>query len=300
MNTKIKKVLSKLEENGFEAYIVGGYVRDYILGIYTTDVDICTNALPKDIIRIFDIKKTPISYGSVALSIEDYNFDITTYRTESNYANRRPQNIEYTNNLLEDIKRRDFTINSLCMNKDGKIFDYLNASEDILNKKIKVIGDLETKLNEDPLRILRAIRFSIILEFDLDPSIINFIHNNKDLIKSLSFTRKKEELDKIFSHKNALKGLNILKELDLLDVLSIKYDNIIVIPDLLGIWAQITFDEKYPFSKNNLQLIKKIRKIISYGKITNKMLFEEDSYIIMVSAQILNYDQTEINIMKER
>ena len=192
MNNKIKKVLNKLEENGFEAYIVGGFVRDFLMGVASTDVDICTNALPKDIINIFDIKKVPVSYGSVSLSCDEYNFDITTYRTESNYENRRPQNIEYTNNLLEDIKRRDFTINTICMNKDGKIFDYLSGQNDILNKQIKVVGDINTKFIEDPLRILRAIRFSIILDFNLDITILDFINKNKELIKNLSFTRKKE------------------------------------------------------------------------------------------------------------
>ena len=299
MNNKIKKVLNKLEENGFEAYIVGGFVRDFLMGVASTDVDICTNALPKDIINIFDIKKVPVSYGSVSLSCDEYNFDITTYRTESNYENRRPQNIEYTNNLLEDIKRRDFTINTICMNKDGKIFDYLSGQNDILNKQIKVVGDINTKFTEDPLRILRAIRFSIILDFNLDITILDFINKNKELIKNLSFTRKKEELDKIFSNKNAAKGLKLLKELDLLEALSINYDNIITVPDLLGIWAQISFDEKYPFRKNNLQVIKKIRKIISSGSITNMNLFEEDLYVIMVASQILNYDISNINDMKE-
>lgn len=294
MNLKIKKVLEKIEENGFEAYIVGGYVRDYLLGIYSTDVDICTNALPKDILTIFDIKKAPVTYGSVAISNGEYNFDITTYRTECNYKNRRPEEIKYTNNLLEDIKRRDFTINSLCMNKDGKIFDYLNGTEDINNKIIKVIGNPNKKLEEDPLRILRAIRFSVTLDFSLDLSILQFISNNANLIRNLSFTRKKEELDRIFSHKNVEKGLNLLKELNLLDALEINYDNIVAVPDLLGIWAQISFSDKYPFSKNNLNVITKIRKILNNGEINAYTLFSEDLYVVTVASKILQIDNDKI------
>ncbi len=295
MNLKVKKILEKIEENGFEAYIVGGYVRDYLLGIYSTDVDICTNALPKDILTIFDIKKAPVTYGSVAISNGEYNFDITTYRTEANYKNRRPEEINYTSNLLEDIKRRDFTINSLCMNKDGKIFDYLNGKEDINNRLIKVIGDTNKKLAEDPLRILRAIRFSVTLNFSLDLNILQFISNNPELVKSLSYTRKKEELDRIFSHKNIQNGLNLLKELNLLDALEINYDNIVAVPDLLGIWAQISFGDKYPFSKNNLRVITKIRKIVNNGTINAYTLFNEDLYVVTVAAKILKIDNDKIN-----
>ena len=300
MNLKIQKILSKIESNGFEAYIVGGFVRDYLLDIYTTDVDICTNALPKDIMTIFDIKKAPAMYGSVSIPDGEYNFDITTYRTESNYEKRRPLTINYTSNLLEDIKRRDFTINALCMNKDGQIFDYLNGKKDIADRIIRVIGNTDEKLKEDPLRILRAIRFATTLNYKLDEKILEFIKNNKDLIKSLSYTRKKEELDKIFSSKNVSIGLKLLKELNLLDTLEINYDNIMIVPDLLGIWSQIDFSDNYPFTKNNLKVIKKIRNIVKKGVITNQLLFEEDLYIITVAAQILGIDVKDISLKKQR
>lgn len=295
MVADIKSILDKIEENGFEAYVVGGYVRDFLLGIDSVDIDICTNALPKDIINIFNIKKETVSYGSITLKQGKYNFDITTYRKESSYVNRRPQNIEYTNNLLEDIKRRDFTMNSLCMNSNGKIFDYLNGKEDIKNKTIRVIGDIDKRFSEDPLRILRAIRFAVTLEFDLSPEIISFIVNHKDLINSLSFTRKKEELDKIFSSKYVLNGLKLLKELDLLDVLGISYDKIVNVPDLLGIWAQVNFSEKYPFTKNNLNSIKKIRNILNEGVITNYTLYRDGLYISLVAGEILGYSSKKIS-----
>ena len=103
--------------------------------------------------------------------------------------------------------------------------------------------------------MLRAIRFAVTLEFELSPDITRYISSHKEQIQSLSFTRKKEELDKIFSSKNAAFGLNLLKELDLLDTLDIDYDKIVNVPDLLGVWAQINFSSKYPFTKNNLNVI---------------------------------------------
>lgn len=298
MDEKIYKVLNKIENHGFEAYIVGGYVRDYLLNNPSNDVDICTNALPKDIIKIFNIKKSVNNYGSIRLLDEKYTMDITTYRIESDYINRRPQNIEYTSNLLLDIKRRDFTINTLCMNKEEKIFDYLNGKEDIDNKIIRVVGDTSKRLEEDPLRILRAIRFSIVLDFKLDDKIIDFINNNHGLIKLISYTRKQQELNNIFASKNAAKGLKLLKKLNLLDSLEINYDRINVIPNLLGIWSQIDFSSNYSFSKHNKLVIDKIRYFINKKSIDNYDLFINDLYVLTVSAEILGISK-EIIIQKK-
>ncbi len=294
MNNKLRRVLKKIEENGFEAYIVGGFVRDHILGIESTDIDICTNALPKDIIKIFNVTSKP-EYGSFSLKDGKYIFDITTYRDESRYENRKPQSIEYVNSLSIDIKRRDFTINSLCMNSNGQIIDLLNGRKDINKRIIKVIGDLNTKLTEDPLRILRAVRFSIVLDFELDPAIVDFIKKNKELINTLSFTKKQEELNRIFVSKNLNKGLKILKELNLLDVLGIKYDNIKVVPDVLGIWAQINFDSRYPFTKSNLEVISKIRDITKSKNIDKMTLYNNDLYVLTVAGEIIGYNRKEIS-----
>ncbi|MDD4187178.1 MAG: hypothetical protein PHX04_00155 [Bacilli bacterium] len=295
MNNKLRKILKKIEENGFEAYIVGGYVRDHILGTESTDIDICTNALPKDIVKIFKVKAKH-EYGSFSLKDGKYHFDITTYRSESKYKNRKPQQVEYVNNLITDINRRDFTINSLCMNSKGQIIDILGGREDINNKTIKVIGSLEQKLTEDPLRILRAIRFSVVLDFSIDPPILNFIKNNKPLLETLSFTRRKEELNRIFSSKKSGVGLKLLKELDLLESLGINYDYVKVVPDILGIWAQIDFDERYPFTKSSLDVINKVRKIIKKDKIDKRTLYENDLYVLTVAGEIMGYERKKLTI----
>ena len=130
MEKIIKKVLNKIEKNGFEAYIIGGYVRDLILNRVSYDIDICTNALPKDLISIFPNGHIGI-YGAIDFKMGKYSFQITTYRREYNYVNRRPNKVEYINNLLEDISRRDFSINTICMNQKGNIIDILGATNDL-------------------------------------------------------------------------------------------------------------------------------------------------------------------------
>ena len=300
MNNEIKKVLFKLEKSGFEAYVVGGYVRDYLLGIESFDVDICTNALPKDIIKVFKIKKGVNNYGSIPLKIGKYNYDITTYRMDGEYINHKPKSIIYVDNLLVDLKRRDFTINALCMNRDGKVFDYLNGTKDIQDKIIRTIGNADKRLSEDPVRILRAIRFAIVLNFKLDNDIAKYIKNNKEILRDISYTRKKQELEKIFSSKNFGKGLEYLKELDLLDELDIKYDKIVEVSDVLGIWAQIDFSSKYPFTKQSLTMIKQIRIVVNNGKIDNLSLLKYGLYVCLVGGEILGFSKEEINKMDKQ
>ncbi len=122
MNDKIKNILQKLIDKGFSAYIVGGFVRDYILGLETYDVDIATSATPKDVREIFDLNNgNDENYGSIYIKDKLYNYDITTYRKELKYENRRPVEYEYIDSIHEDIQRRDFTINSLYMDLNGHV-----------------------------------------------------------------------------------------------------------------------------------------------------------------------------------
>ena len=170
MLDKAIEVLEKLEENGFTAYIVGGFVRDYLIKRETTDIDICTNATPKDIVSIFNVKLLPENnYGSVVVIYKKIRFDITTYRKEIKYEdNRRPVKIKYINNLKKDLCRRDFTINTLCINSKKEVLDILNVRKDLDNKLIKTVGNPRYRIKEDSLRILRAIRFATILDFEID------------------------------------------------------------------------------------------------------------------------------------
>ena len=294
MNKNIRKILETLESHGFKAYLVGGFVRDTLIGRETFDVDICTNALPKDLFSIFNADSN--NYGGVRLQVGSYNVDITTFREDKNYINRRPSEVVYIDSLSDDLKRRDFTINAICMDKSDNVIDLLNGVEDLNNRTIKMIGDIQTKLNEDPLRILRAVRFATVLDFDIDSELYLGLKNNYKLVNTLSKTRIKEELDKILISKNFLKGLELLKELGILKLLDITYDDIVYVQDVLGMWSQINVSNM-PFTNNEKKSIINIAGVVRNGVINNKTLFKYGLYINTIAGLILNIKLDEINKM---
>lgn len=248
------EILKEIEKNGFEAYIVGGFARDKYMNINSNDIDICTNAKPEELKDIFDdIDLTYAKYGNAILKRDNYTFEITTFRKDVSYNNRRP-NIEFVETLKEDLNRRDFIINTLCIDSNNNYIDYLNARKDIDDKIIRLVGTKE-KLKEDPLRILRAIRFSTILNFKLDDEIIEGIKEYGYLVETLSYNRKKEELDKIFDSKYKKDGIYLLLNLNLdkyLQLEKLKYVNIEE-----NIWKQLDVFGIYPFSKKELKEILK-------------------------------------------
>lgn len=298
MDKIIKNVLTKLEENNFSAYVVGGYVRDYLLGKKSLDVDICTNALPKDLHKIFPNNSNSNNYGGFNLYIKGYNIDITTFRKELSYDKRKPVEIIYVDSIEEDIVRRDFTINSICMDKNDKIIDLVGGINDLNNCLIKMNGNIKERLEEDPLRILRAIRFSCILDFKLDELLYEEIKNNYNLVRTLSDTRIKQELNKILLNKNFLKGLKLLKDFKVLELLDIFYDDdIVYVNDICGMWAQFKINKDYRFTKQeNLNIIN-IRQIIKDGNITNETLYNYGLYCSLVAADILSIDKKMVTKM---
>ncbi len=293
MEKIIKKILEKIENDGYEAYVVGGYVRDKILGKNSYDVDICTNALPKKLHKLFQVN-TKNNYGGFNLKIKKYNIDITTYREEIKYENRKPIEIKYINNLITDIKRRDFTINTLCMNKEGKIIDLLNASDDIKKKIIKMVGNPEIKIKEDPLRIIRAIRFATTLNFVLDDELKKTIKNNSEKVKKLSPIKIRSELNKILLSSNYQYGLNLITELGLKENLELEYDEIKYASDLLVMWSQIKCSDKL-FSKTEYDNIKSIQVIIAKKIIDEFVLYQYGLYLCTAAGEILGYPKKYIN-----
>ncbi|MEG1506108.1 MAG: hypothetical protein RR478_01275 [Bacilli bacterium] len=286
MEKVIKKVLEKLVNNGYKAYVVGGYVRDNLLGISSIDVDICTSALQKDIHKIFNITNSN-NYGGSNIKIKEFNIDITTFRKENKYVGRFPVEIEYIDNLSEDLLRRDFTINALCMDKTGKIIDELNGINDLNNCVIRSIGNSLEKIKEDPLRILRAIRFATILDFEIEENLFMQIKENGSLVTSLSKARIKEEISKILMSKNYLRGLRLLEVLGLKKELNMEYDEVIYCKDLLGMFAQVKI-EGIPFTKEESNNIINITNVLKCGVINNFTLYKYGLYICTVAGEILN------------
>ena len=294
------KILKMIEKNGYKAYIVGGFVRDYLLDIESNDIDICTNATPKQIKEIFEDACLPSEdYGSVILENINYRFEITTFRREIEYSDdRKPIEIEYIDDLKEDLKRRDFTINTICMDSDKNIIDLLNGKSDLDNKIINCVGNAYFKFSEDPLRILRALRFATILNFDISNDIKYEIKKSKGLLRNLSYNRKKEELNKIFSSSNINRGIDLIQELDMEDELELhnldKLKKCSDVNDLIGVWAIIDVCDIYPFSNNERGLIKKVQELYNYGIINLKTLYKYDLYVNSIVASMLGIDKKEI------
>ena len=194
--------------------------------------------------------------ASVVISASHNTYEFNGIKFFSNKGMKIPDTLE------EDITRRDFTVNSICMDKDGKIIDLLNGKKDLNKKIIRTIGDASFKIKQDSLRILRAIRFASCLNFKIEDSLKKAIKENKDLLKTLSYERKKEELTKIFTSDNKAYGVKLLKELDLLDVLELtNIDNVLRTKDLIGMWSTITVNDNYPFTKKEKELINNMNVI---------------------------------------
>lgn len=290
MNKEIISVLNQINKSGYEAYIVGGYVRDKLLGINTIDVDIATNALPSELIKIFPNAKTDEKYGSLKFSLKTFNFDLTTFRKET-YTKEKLE-INYINNIKEDALRRDFTINAIYMDIDGNIIDPLGGLNDLKNKILKIIGEPKIRFEEDPLRILRTIRFKTNLNFKIDKNTNDAIINKQNLLKKVSYFRKKEELNKIFISENKLNAFDLIKKYNLSSVLDINFDKIIYTTDPLGIWAQINYSSNYPFTKQEKMIIEKIR---NYKEFTNENLYKYGLYISLIASEILGINKTTVN-----
>lgn len=297
MYNKALEILGILEERGYYAYIVGGYVRDKLLGIKSLDIDIATSATPKEIMEIFDIiKNYDNNYGAVKIIYKNNKYDITTFREDVKYEdNRKPVKIKYIKDIKKDLLRRDFTINTLCIDKNGKILDFLNITEDIEKKVIKTVGNPRYRIKEDVLRILRAIRFSANLEFYIDKKTELYITKYGYLLKKLSYNRKKEELDKIFSNRNKELGRNLLIKYKLMKPLELyNLGNIVLCDDILGIWSQLNVDDIYPFSRYEREQMKKIREIISLGDIDDYNLYKYGLYLCSISYQIRKINTKDI------
>lgn len=265
------EILRKLNNKNFEAYIVGGYPRDLYLQKQTSDIDICTNAKYEDLKKIFgEINNN--QYGSYKIMYKNNEYEITTYRKEINYQNNRFPKIKHINTLKKDIKRRDFIINTLCIDKYGNYIDLMNAKQDIDNKIIKLVGNKKS-FKHDSLRILRAIRFATILNFKLDAKLEKAIIKYKHLLINISYDRKKQELNKIFKNKNIHYGIELIKKFELEKYLSINLNDLKITSNLNAIWSQIIIDESYNFTRQEQKEIK------IFQKLTQKKFNKYDLYI---------------------
>lgn len=215
-------ILKKLNENGFEGYIVGGCVRDAIMGIPPHDWDMTTSATPQEVKSIFNhTVDTGIKHGTVTVVLNGENYEITTYRIEGDYKDcRHPSHVSFTRDLHEDLLRRDFTMNAIAYCQSEGYVDIFGGIEDIERKVIRGVGDASERFREDALRMLRAIRFSVQLDFDIEEKTKEALKENAVLIEKISAERIREELTKTITG-NALNRLPVLWKTGLLKHISI-------------------------------------------------------------------------------
>ncbi len=223
---EVEVVTKKLEEAGFEAYLVGGCVRDLIIGIEPKDWDVTTNATPEQIQAVFPDSFYENTFGTVGVktSSEDPRtaiVEVTPYRVESEYSDkRRPDSVAFGTSLLEDLARRDFTINALALGSKGQIIDPYDGQKDIKDKLIRAVGDASLRFNEDALRMLRAVRLVAELDFGIDGDTAAAISKNSKHLSHVSRERVRDELIRILNSKQPMSALVLAQRLGILEYIS--------------------------------------------------------------------------------
>ncbi len=209
--SKHAQLCKKIEAAGFEAYFVGGSVRDTILGNTIHDVDIASSAYPNEIKQIFNrTVDTGIEHGTVMVLEHGEGYEITTFRTESGYQDfRRPDSVTFVRSLTEDLQRRDFTINALAMRENGEIIDLFSGLKDLKNGVIKAVGDPQQRFHEDALRMMRAARFASQLDFTIEAKTMAGIKANASLLTKIAVERIRVELEKLFLGQNPTSGIEV-------------------------------------------------------------------------------------------
>ena len=208
---KAQPIIDTIDAAGYEAYFVGGSVRDTLLGLPIHDVDIATSAYPQEVKQLFKrTVDTGIEHGTVMILDHGTGYETTTFRTETGYQDyRRPDSVTFVRSLQEDLKRRDFTINALALRSNGTIVDYFHGLDDLQAKRIRAVGNADERFNEDALRMMRAVRFASQLDFDIDSDTIQGITHHGPLLEKIAVERIHVEFVKMLQGNWPAKGLQI-------------------------------------------------------------------------------------------
>lgn len=250
---KANLILNRLINHGFEAYVVGGYVRDSIIGIKSSDIDITTNARPNQIKEVFKDFKTVdvgIDFGTVVIIIENQQFEVTTYRVDGQYKDgRKPENVEFSTNLIEDLKRRDFTINAMAYSPKDGLVDEFDGQNDLKCKTLRTVGNPLERISEDRLRMLRAIRFANRYDLKIEDELFVAIKENSQYIKDISGERINTEFSKIILSDTPVNGINLLYNSGLLEF---------IIEDLHKAYGfdQMTIHHNYDVYEHTMRVLK--------------------------------------------
>lgn len=251
---EVQSIITTLKEGGFEAYAVGGCVRDLMLKKEPKDWDVTTNATPEKIQKLFPEHVYENTFGTVAVKTgsEDSSLalvEVTPYRIEGKYSDKRhPDDVKFADKLEDDLSRRDFTINALALDIKGDVIDPFAGRKDIAGKIIRTVGEAEQRFNEDALRLLRAVRFATVLEFEIESETKKAIAKNAEWLRAISKERIRDEFVKIIESDNADKGILLLEEVGLM-----KY----IIPELReGIGINQNLHHIYTVWEHNTRALK--------------------------------------------
>ena len=215
----VVSILQRLTKSGFDGFVVGGAVRDLLTGRTVDDWDFTTNAVPEEIQKIFPGSFYDNKFGTVGIPREGSVFEVTTFRTEQGYSDkRRPDKVEWGKSLEEDLSRRDFTINAMALD-EAEIIDPFGGQKDLENKLIRAVGDPSERFSEDALRMMRAIRLGAELGFGIESLTLEAIKKNKDLIKEISWERIRDEFLKIIASPFPADGVKLLHGTELLEII---------------------------------------------------------------------------------
>lgn len=209
-------IIDNLRMRGYSAYVVGGCVRDAIMGKLPSDWDITTSARPEQIQEVFGSLgiitiPTGIKHGTISVLIENTIYECTSYRVEEGYSDgRHPDKVNFSDRLEDDLCRRDFTVNAMAYSADDKLIDLYGGRQDIENKIIRCVGDPTSRFEEDALRILRAIRFATVLDFEIEPETLSSLIQKAKGLSAVSAERKRDELKKILLSNNPNRGIDLI------------------------------------------------------------------------------------------
>ena len=225
---KALPILKKIKKAGYEAYFVGGSVRDVLLDRPIHDVDIATSSYPEETKQIF--KRTVdvgIEHGTVLVLEKGGEYEITTFRTEEVYVDyRRPSQVNFVRSLEEDLKRRDFTVNAFALNEDGEVIDLFHGLDDLDNHLLRAVGLASERFNEDALRIMRGLRFSASLNFDIETTTFEAMKKHASLLEKISVERSFIEFDKLLLAPYWRKGMLALIDSHAFNYLPVSYTHL--------------------------------------------------------------------------
>lgn len=219
----VDRIINRLEDSGHEAYMVGGSVRDLLIGREPHDYDINTNALPEEIVEVFKEYKTleiGKKFGTIVVVQNEGIVEVTTFRSDGEYVDgRRPEKVYFSKELKDDLSRRDFTINAMAYNKNMGLIDYFDGIGYLKHKLIKTVGDPQDRFKEDYLRIIRAVRFATELEFFIEDETYKACKDYAKDLSNISIERVRDEFFKILLSKHPSYGIRLLKDTEILDVI---------------------------------------------------------------------------------